>query len=901
MKQLKHFFIICLCIMSYGKVAAQFVEGTPCTASCLDPLKGTISGTLPNANNQSPNLNLPCGGGTSEDNPVWFIIRPSKDSLTFSFTATNCVGGCGAGIEMTLWEGDNCGSVTAVNCISGASGKLTSKVTPCKVYYLQLDGLCESRCFVTLNYDNSQILREVPAPVINGPKQVCKTVAAKFCAALPSLNGCQPDSYKWTLDPASSGTITKIVGDPDCVNIKFTNPPANGKVKVLAEPVFVGKCPPKTNKAGFDVEILELKPATCDVNLCPEERPVIYELIKCVKTTNPTFTDSIFPAFYTINFPPGTKKSQKISYTVDGNNCLGEVTLNINVFDNKPVQLPPLIFCTGEEKTVKGVKFDCADSGSAPKKFVQEGNPKPIRCDTAFEMLIQCIKISPKVSGAGTLDCATKQLVLDASQTITLPNSIFLTSYTGEGKREYTWSKNGVLILGATNASLTVTEAGLYEVAITYTYEVSQVIGGKLGKWSNRCTNTIATQIEDQGNNVVAETPIVASLSCKSDTSSYYINPASTASYEWSIIGQATILGLNTGAKVYVKDNGTPYQVCVKKKACGLEDTKCIAITPQKIIAALQNNHPKCIGDELLLRASGGASYTWKGPNGLTVNSDSIKLNNIDIVNNGKYEVTVTDLNGCSTVLTTLVNIEPKANIVVSSNSPLCPNETLTFLTLGGATYAWSGPNGFTSNQQNPSIPKVGFANEGVYSVIATSSNGCTTEEKTTVKIFPLPQVAATCNTPVCKGATVNFLALGGTTYNWTGPDGFQSALQNPILANVESKNAGTYTVTVTDGVNCTNTASTILVVENCIATKDILAKAAIQLFPNPIKDQLTIHANLPIVKVVLSNSIGQEMLSQKIDNETITLKTENLPKGVYFAKVYLDEKTFEVFSVVKE
>jgi hypothetical protein len=248
-----------------------------------------------------------------------------------------------------------------------------------------------------------------------------------------------------------------------------------------------------------------------------------------------------------------------------------------------------------------------------------------------------------------------------------------------------------------------------------------------------------------------------------------------------------------------------------------------------------------------------------------------------------------------------LVNQFSPLNVITTNNSPLCPNETLTFLALGGTTYAWSGPNGFTSNQQNPSIPKVGLANEGIYSVTATSLNGCTAEAKTTVKILQAIQTAATCNSPVCKGSTVYLLSLGGTAYKWSGPDGFQSTLQNPILANVESKNAGTYTVTVSDGTNCTNTASTILVVENCMATKDILAKAAIQLFPNPVKEQLTIQSNLPIFKAVLSNSIGQEVLSQKFDNETIMLNIENLPKGVYFAKVYLDEKTFEVFSVVKE
>jgi hypothetical protein len=63
----------------------------------------------------------------------------------------------------------------------------------------------------------------------------------------------------------------------------------------------------------------------------------------------------------------------------------------------------------------------------------------------------------------------------------------------------------------------------------------------------------------------------------------------------------------------------------------------------------------------------------------------------------------------------------------VGSNSPMCAggsiNLTASFIT--GATYSWTGPNGFTSTQQNPSLTNASVAMAGTYTVTSTV-NGCT-------------------------------------------------------------------------------------------------------------------------------------------------------------------------------
>jgi hypothetical protein len=122
--------------------------------------------------------------------------------------------------------------------------------------------------------------------------------------------------------------------------------------------------------------------------------------------------------------------------------------------------------------------------------------------------------------------------------------------------------------------------------------------------------------------------------------------------------------------------------------------------------------------------------------------------------------------------------------------------------TVAGATYAWTGPNGFTSAEQNPSIPNATAAAAGNYSVTATVG-GCTSSSAgttyATVNAIPSAPTASNGGT-VCPGGTLSLAAstVSGATYAWTGPNGFTSAAQNPTIPNATTEATGTYSVTAT-------------------------------------------------------------------------------------------------------
>jgi prolyl-tRNA synthetase len=75
----------------------------------------------------------------------------------------------------------------------------------------------------------------------------------------------------------------------------------------------------------------------------------------------------------------------------------------------------------------------------------------------------------------------------------------------------------------------------------------------------------------------------------------------------------------------------------------------------------------------------------------------------------------------------------PAAAPIAENDGPVCDGGTLHLYasTIAGATYTWTGPNGFSSTQQNPVIASVNSTTAGTYSVVAVA-DGCPTLAATT-------------------------------------------------------------------------------------------------------------------------------------------------------------------------
>jgi hypothetical protein len=190
-----------------------------------------------------------------------------------------------------------------------------------------------------------------------------------------------------------------------------------------------------------------------------------------------------------------------------------------------------------------------------------------------------------------------------------------------------------------------------------------------------------------------------------------------------------------------------------------------------------------------------GATYQWStgaASQALSVNSS------------GTYSLTITTANGCCFVDEVEVNFVAPPDATATGATLDCGAVSVQIMGSSsnpGATYSWTGPGGFTSTDQNPIVPSIGD-----YALTVSTPEGCTAMATATVSgDTNVPDASADGGTIDCATTTAQLSGNSTTadvTYSWTGPDGFSSNDQNPIV-NVP----GLYVLSVTGTNGCSITA----------------------------------------------------------------------------------------------
>ncbi len=195
-----------------------------------------------------------------------------------------------------------------------------------------------------------------------------------------------------------------------------------------------------------------------------------------------------------------------------------------------------------------------------------------------------------------------------------------------------------------------------------------------------------------------------------------------------------------------------------------------------------------CTNPTATLTAGGGGTYAW---------SSSANNTATEVVSTANtYTVTVTDINGCSGTMASVVTADktpPTATVTPTATLLNCTTTSIGLTAGGGGTYNWGG--GVTTALKTVTTP-------ATYTVTVTAANGCTATASSTITQNIAPPAAAispASATLTCAAPTATLTASGGTGYNWGG--GVTTAANTVSTAN-------TYTVTVTGANGCTATAS---------------------------------------------------------------------------------------------
>ncbi|PTT75265.1 MULTISPECIES: choice-of-anchor L domain-containing protein [unclassified Chryseobacterium] len=365
---------------------------------------------------------------------------------------------------------------------------------------------------------------------------------------------------------------------------------------------------------------------------------------------------------------------------------------------------------------------------------------------------------------AGSFDIGVQ--LLDPAG-VTLPSSInvcdntpqtFTASVQGVGAT-YQWYLGTNPIPGATNASYTATQPGVYSVQVFLpgntcpgTASIT-IVGGT----SPTVQNATLTSCYTQGNATFNLTSAQPSISTTPGaTFAYYVNQADAVAGNGNTIANPTAFS-SPGQTVYVSvKNGFCSKVAELQLIKASQITATIA-TPGVLT---------CTNSQVTLNASAsvyptGSTFSWTTTNGNIVSGGNT-LN--PVVNTaGTYTLTISNVYQpgnltCTATANVTVTGDsaPPTTGLTASKVLICSGESVTLTASGGATYNWVGLPG------NGATQTVSPTTTTTYTVTAVGANGCVSATPATVTIQVTQPIT------VQNATLLKCYQTGGINYNLT-------------------------------------------------------------------------------------------------------------------------------------
>ncbi|MEM6317342.1 MAG: PKD domain-containing protein [Bacteroidota bacterium] len=354
--------------------------------------------------------------------------------------------------------------------------------------------------------------------------------------------------------------------------------------------------------------------------------------------------------------------------------------------------------------------------------------------------------------------------------------SITLNDTTGVEGLAISWS----------NGDSTQTIQGL--MAGTYTYTVTDSLG---------CSVQDSVSIDAGAGPTVALTATDVSCGGLSDGSIIIDNPDSTLIYTWNTGDTTTMLSeIGTGT----------YEVTATDSMGCFTVASAETIATSSVNFALTKTNVTCEGaanGTITLTADSSASdltIRWN------TGDSTAMLTNLAV---GEYTATVSDTLGCSTMASIEIIADSSLQISLTGNDIDCVGDAdgrVTASVIGfngndGLTFVWNtGDSTATISNLMP----------GDYQVTVTDTTGCFGTAGVTLAAADSINITLVVANPTCEDTTGTGAILAGATggsgsftFDWSNGDSTNSI--NQLLA-------GTYILTVTDSLGCTQTDSATLV-----------------------------------------------------------------------------------------
>ncbi|MGD9675355.1 MAG: Ig-like domain-containing protein, partial [Candidatus Bipolaricaulia bacterium] len=183
---------------------------------------------------------------------------------------------------------------------------------------------------------------------------------------------------------------------------------------------------------------------------------------------------------------------------------------------------------------------------------------------------------------------------------------------------------------------------------------------------------------------------------------------------------------------------------CSERKAkCWQPSGGTVVVQVPALVIGFTSDSPACLGRPVRFTSttSGGKTpyqYQWEFGDGMA-STEANPSHTYAAAGDYTVFLTVRDAAGATgTALQDVVVLEPPF-ATAENGGPYCPGQTIELYAEGGVTYKWTGPSGFSSTLQNPTIPGAGAASAGSYTVTVGDAYGCSSQATTIVSLDATP------------------------------------------------------------------------------------------------------------------------------------------------------------------
>ena len=340
-----------------------------------------------------------------------------------------------------------------------------------------------------------------------------------------------------------------------------------------------------------------------------------------------------------------------------------------------------------------------------------------------------------------------------------------------------TWSSSN-------NAAATISSAGVVTGVLAgntvLTYSVTD---------ANGCTNSVNAAMTVNAGTTATISASGSTTFCAGGNVTLTASPGS--SYEWS--------DGDLNPSITVSASGTYYVIVTNASGCtATSATTQVVVNPLPVVTAITGSTQVCIGATTQL-ASATIGGVWSSSDNNIATVDATGLVTSVTAGSTIITYTVTNANGCTSSVSSNVNVNALPAAVVSANgaTTFCQGSSVTLVATAGTNYLWN------NGQITQSIT---VDTSGTYFVTITNAAGCSANSNAiTVTVNALPTAVVTANGPTtfCQGNNVLLTATGGSSYLWSTGETTQSILVS-TSENIH--------VDVTNANGCTSAASNTIV-----------------------------------------------------------------------------------------